>query len=287
MKTKYQTLSLVGALLSICLLVSSCMFLNKKKQLDLNKPVEAIETLGNDVSSASDEWSRDDWDNAADNLETALKALPDPLADDEKQIVTSTLSRISVYAGRHQRLAAGMISVIDNYNKLAVAPAAPSTASDLLPAHVIQEGGYTNVRQDPSTSAPIVTKIADGSPIKYKKYNASWCIVYDLAGNRQGYMHASKVIPDTGMSQGGNAVATGTQYDWLAQRRVTLNDLSGQNLRILRNAIYARHGRIFKDAGLRQYFNSQSWYHGTRNEIPAGELNQYEKYNIEFIKSYE
>ena len=79
----------------------------------------------------------------------------------------------------------------------ASAPApAPAPASGLLPAHVIREGGYTNVRQDPSTSAIIVNKIADGSPIKYKKYNAKWCIVYDLAGNRLGYMHASKVIPD-------------------------------------------------------------------------------------------
>ena len=204
MKTKYQTMSLVGALLGITLLVSSCMFFNKQKKLDLDKPVEAIETLGNDVSSSSDEWTRDEWDNAADNLEAALKALPRPLASDEKQIVKSSLSRMSVYAKRHKRLAAGMIGVINGYQKKTATPAstasapapAPAPASGLLPAHVIREGGYTNVRQDPSTSAIIVNKIADGSPIKYKKYNAKWCIVYDLAGNRLGYMHASKVIPD-------------------------------------------------------------------------------------------
>ncbi len=212
MKAKYQTMSLVGALLGITLLVSSCMFLNKQKKLDLNKPVEAIETLSNDVSVSSDEWTRDEWDNAADNLEAALKALPSPLADDEKQIVKSSMSRMSVYAKRHKRLAAGMINVINGYQKKKAAPAsaapaapvsaapvpapAPAPASGLLPAHVIREGGYTNVRQDPSTSAIIVHKLADGSPIQYKKYNASWCIVYDLAGNRLGYMHASKVVPD-------------------------------------------------------------------------------------------
>lgn len=200
-------MSLVGALLGITLLVSSCMFLNKQKKLDLDKPVEAIETLGNDVSSSSDEWTRDEWDNAADNLEAALKALPSSLRNDEKQIVKSSLSRMSVYAKRHKRLAAGMIGVINGYQKKTTASAsapvsapapapAPSSASGLLPAHVIREGGYTNVRQDPSTSAIIVNKIADGSPIKYKKYNAKWCIVYDLAGNRLGYMHASKVVPD-------------------------------------------------------------------------------------------
>ena len=202
MKTKYQTMSLVGALLGITLLVSSCMFLNKQKKLDLNNPVKAIETLGNDVSSSSDEWTRDEWDNAADNLETALKTLPRPLANDEKQIVKSSLARMSVYAKRHKRLAAGMIGVINGYQKKTAAPAstapapAPAPKSNLLPAHVIREGGYTNVRQDPSTSAMIINKIADGSPIKYKKYNTNWCIVYDMAGNRLGYMHASKVVPD-------------------------------------------------------------------------------------------
>ena len=103
MKAKYQTMSLVGALLGITLLVSSCMFFNKQKKLDLDKPVEAIETLGNDVSSSSDEWTRDEWDNAADNLEAALKALPSPLASDEKQIVKSSLSRMVSAASSSRR----------------------------------------------------------------------------------------------------------------------------------------------------------------------------------------
>lgn len=39
-----------------------------------------------------------------------------------------------------------------------------------------------------------------------------------------------------------------------------LNDKSAAQLRLIRNAIYARHGRPFRDAGLRQYFSKQSWY---------------------------
>jgi hypothetical protein len=37
-------------------------------------------------------------------------------------------------------------------------------------------------------------------------------------------------------------------------------NLFTEDLRILRNEIYARRGRIFKDAELQKYFESQSWY---------------------------
>lgn len=72
-------------------------------------------------------------------------------------------------------------------------------------------------------------------------------------------------------------------------------DLAGLNkeqLRLARNEILARHGRMFRDQGLQDYFNSKSWYVGT---IPAdtwdatmgGVYNDYEAYNIELIKQYE
>src|SRR5204862_8228643 len=39
-----------------------------------------------------------------------------------------------------------------------------------------------------------------------------------------------------------------------------LRGLSLHELRLLRNEIYARHGRIFKTLWLQQYFGSQLWY---------------------------
>ncbi len=39
-----------------------------------------------------------------------------------------------------------------------------------------------------------------------------------------------------------------------------LFDLFTEDLRVLRNEIYARRGRIFKDAELQKYFAAQSWY---------------------------
>ena len=38
---------------------------------------------------------------------------------------------------------------------------------------------------------------------------------------------------------------------------------SAEQCRLARNEIYAKHGRMFDDAGLQNYFNSHSWYHGT------------------------
>ena len=85
-------------------------------------------------------------------------------------------------------------------------------------------------------------------------------------------------------------VVWGTQYDYLSTRYLTEDDISGYDrgqIRVLKNSIYARHGRIFKDKALREYFNEQSWYRGTRNEVPAGEFNKYENANIMFLKKYE
>lgn len=39
-----------------------------------------------------------------------------------------------------------------------------------------------------------------------------------------------------------------------------LGEMFAEDLRVLRNEIYARHGRVFKDKELQKYFEAQSWY---------------------------
>lgn len=69
-----------------------------------------------------------------------------------------------------------------------------------------------------------------------------------------------------------------------------LKQLSRSELNLALNEIYARRGRIFKDASLSAYFNSQSWYNGT---VPADQFdsvvtfNEYESYNINLISNYQ
>lgn len=88
----------------------------------------------------------------------------------------------------------------------------------------------------------------------------------------------------------GHEVAWGTQYDWLSTRYATYDDIAGYDkgqIRVLRNSIYARHGRKFKDRALRQYFSSLAWYNPRYDEVPARYFNKFENANINFLKKYE
>jgi|GEM_PF-1483717 len=68
-----------------------------------------------------------------------------------------------------------------------------------------------------------------------------------------------------------------------------LSSMSSDELRIARNEIYARYGRMFKDQALQNYFNSKSWYTPSIRPEDFNEhwLNEYEKANAKLIKSFE
>ena len=65
-----------------------------------------------------------------------------------------------------------------------------------------------------------------------------------------------------------------------------LRGLSLHELRLLRNEIYARHGRIFKTMWIQQYFSNQSWY-DARDDFKDEEISGSDKTNIETIVAYE
>ena len=77
--------------------------------------------------------------------------------------------------------------------------------------------------------------------------------------------------------------------EFFENRRITeqmLNGLSLHELRLLRNEIYARHGRIFRTEWLSQYFWNQPWYLGNEN-FKDEELSANDKLNVETIVKYE
>jgi hypothetical protein len=65
-----------------------------------------------------------------------------------------------------------------------------------------------------------------------------------------------------------------------------LRGLSLHELRLLRNEIYARHGRIFKTDWLSQYFGGQPWY-DPKEDFKDEEISGNDKTNIETIVKYE
>lgn len=65
-----------------------------------------------------------------------------------------------------------------------------------------------------------------------------------------------------------------------------LKDLDKAQLRLMRNAVYARHGRTFKSVDLQSLWNCYTWYKSNyeySNEL----LTEVDKYNIELIRKYE
>ena len=78
-------------------------------------------------------------------------------------------------------------------------------------------------------------------------------------------------------------------FAWLSNQRLEASDLykySSSELRLLRNAIYARHGYRFKSTDLQEYFSQFSWYTPSTNDVSYS-LTAIENENIMLIKSLE
>lgn len=80
---------------------------------------------------------------------------------------------------------------------------------------------------------------------------------------------------------------TNTEY-------IGYNDLEGftrEEVMLIRNELYARHGYNFQDEKIRAYFNSQSWYEPIpgvdASTFDTAVFNGYERTNLETILAYE
>ena len=79
-------------------------------------------------------------------------------------------------------------------------------------------------------------------------------------------------------------------YDIACKRILKDNDLIGlskEELRIMRNWIYARHGYSFRSKDLQNYFSQFEWYHPKFTDVPYDMLSDIEQKNIELIKRHE
>ena len=95
-------------------------------------------------------------------------------------------------------------------------------------------------------------------------------------------------VPTTAPVQtGGYYIFPNSSSSYLSYAQV--DALSLYEMYLARNEIYAKHGRIFKNSDLQQYFGSQSWYVPmySPETFDEGVFNAYEKENIKLIKSVE
>lgn len=79
------------------------------------------------------------------------------------------------------------------------------------------------------------------------------------------------------------------EYEYLREREMTYADVEGKSaeeLRLMRNYIFARRGYIFESEDLKEYFEQFSWYVPLYYDVTP-RLSDIEKYNVTFIKEWE
>jgi hypothetical protein len=111
---------------------------------------------------------------------------------------------------------------------------------------------------------------------------------YDARGLTPTERKNLAAIDDAQRKQRHAAVSPG-DMEHFEKRLLTeemLKGLSLNELRLLRNEVYARHGRQFKTEWLAQYFWSQPWYEA-REDNKEPELSETDKKNIQTIVAYE
>ncbi len=75
-------------------------------------------------------------------------------------------------------------------------------------------------------------------------------------------------------------------------RYLSENDIAGysrEEIQLIVNEIYARHGRVFRQESNEAFFWSKSWYmpvEGKSDEQIVSEFNAYEKANVDFLAQY-
>lgn len=122
-------------------------------------------------------------------------------------------------------------------------------------------------------------------------------IVIDNGGAAAQPQSAEQVQPDAAANAQPVEEKKESEYIFPDSDKKNLTDadvagMSKGNLRLARNEILARHGRIFDSEDLKTYFEGKSWYVGVVSpedfdKNMDSRLNATELYNIEMIKKYE
>jgi len=119
------------------------------------------------------------------------------------------------------------------------------------------------------------------------------CIGFRLAlSNEQNNNNQSSISPQSETNERpNNAVQSNVPGDYpdASNRILTPTELSGfskQELKLMRNEIFARHGYIFKSGEMKNHFASKPWYKPQYNDV-NNMLSDIEKQNINTIQQLE
>lgn len=115
-------------------------------------------------------------------------------------------------------------------------------------------------------------------------------IIMDIMGEfeeNHDETNNTEVLNETEESEDGTYILEDSDIRYVTEDEVA--SLSPEEIRLAKNEIYARHGRIFDSEDLQEYFESQSWYYGeiAPEDFDESVLNEYERANIDLLVSYE
>lgn len=125
----------------------------------------------------------------------------------------------------------------------------------------------------------LVTGLGVGGYFIYQNFiKKTETINYDTLQNNENSYYDNNAIDESEY-----------EYEYLREREMTYADVEGKSaeeLRLMRNYIFARRGYIFESEDLKEYFEQFSWYVPLYYDVTP-RLSDIEKYNVNFIKEFE
>ena len=164
------------------------------------------------------------------------------------------------------------------------------------------DGSYENGSGNGSSSGGQAIEITDPGNGSYSYNNGSGNSGSSGSGNSGSGSSGSGSNSGNSSQSGGNGNGQGSATTpddvilWgISSRYIDESELynySAGQLRLIRNEIFALHGRIFRSQDLRDYFSQKSWYVPTYDpdDFDANMfdyLNDYEAANLKVILNYE
>ena len=164
------------------------------------------------------------------------------------------------------------------------------------------DGSYENASGNGSSSGGQAIEITDPGNGSYSYNNGSGSSGSSGFGSSGSGSSGSGSNSGNGSQSGGNGNGQGSATTpddvilWgISSRYIDESELynySAGQLRLIRNEIFALHGRIFRSQDLRDYFSQKSWYVPTYDpdDFDANMfdyLNDYEAANLKVILNYE
>lgn len=114
-------------------------------------------------------------------------------------------------------------------------------------------------------------------------------LTYEQHSETEYFVTHVEVVNSSGSEVNSPVSNVQSRFPFTGTRLLSISDLSGlskQDLKIMRNEIFARHGYIFKTPDMKSYFATQSWYHAQYDDVTSM-LSNIEQRNVALVKKYE